>query len=68
MVKNMSSDIDDRDPLWYLEEQEEPKKKPVKLEGKDYIAIFIASLETIFLPIVVLFVFMFLLAVIFALI
>jgi hypothetical protein len=42
------------DPDWdeyrvYLEETQER----TKLDGKDYIALFIASLETIFLPFII---------------
>jgi hypothetical protein len=42
------------EPEWdeyreYLEVTDEQ----VKLEGKDYIALFIASLQTIFLPIII---------------
>ncbi len=63
----MTDSDHERDPLWYLEEQNpEEKKKPVKLEGKDYIAIFIASLETIFLPIVVMLLVMFAITILFA--
>ena len=46
---------DEDDPEWdeyrvYFEE----KQETVKLQGKDYIALFIASLQTIFLPLIIL--------------
>jgi hypothetical protein len=51
-----SSPTDDETngPEWdeyraHIEEQQEP----VRLEGRDYIALFIASLETIFLPLII---------------
>jgi hypothetical protein len=34
--------------------QQESGTKPVHLDVKDYVALFIASLETIFLPLVIL--------------
>ena len=45
---------EEEDPQWddyqvYLEE----KQETVKLEGKDYIALFVASLQTIFLPLII---------------
>lgn len=48
------TDDETKDPEWdeyraYLEEHQES----VKLDGKDYIALCIASLETIFLPLVI---------------
>ncbi|MFX1560827.1 MAG: hypothetical protein ACFFBL_09580 [Promethearchaeota archaeon] len=52
------------DPSHQNEEIDEPEwdeyrayfempQRQVKLEGKDYIALFIASLETIFLPFII---------------
>ncbi len=42
------------DPEWdeYRAYMEETQVR-VKLDGKDYIALFIASLETIFLPLII---------------
>ncbi|RDE14495.1 MAG: hypothetical protein C4K47_03945 [Candidatus Thorarchaeota archaeon] len=34
--------------------QQEDQTAPVHLDAKDYLALFIASLETIFLPLVIL--------------
>ncbi|MHA2141988.1 MAG: hypothetical protein ACXADC_09150 [Candidatus Thorarchaeota archaeon] len=44
----------DDDPQWdeyqaYFEEQQET----VRLEGRDYLALFVASLQTIFLPLII---------------
>jgi hypothetical protein len=42
------------DPQWdeyqvYLEE----KQETINLEGRDYLALFVASLQTIFLPLII---------------
>ena len=37
-----------------MSEEKEPTKKEVTLEWKDYVALFIASLETVVLPLIVL--------------
>ncbi len=60
------SEGDDLDIDWtdyaYLEEG---KDRPVHLDMTDYAALFIASLQTIFLPLVVLGVFLFILSIFF---
>ena len=38
-----------------LNRNEEAKKEPAKLEWKDYVAITIAALQTVLLPVVILF-------------
>ncbi|MHA1906380.1 MAG: hypothetical protein ACW98Y_03720 [Candidatus Thorarchaeota archaeon] len=38
---------------------EDEKRKAIRLEGSDYIALFIAALETIFLPLVILMIVLF---------
>ncbi len=38
-----------------LNRNEEAKKEPVKLEWKDYVAITVAALQTVLLPVVILF-------------
>lgn len=53
------------DPEWdeyraYLEETQ----GSVKLDGKDYIALFIAALETIFLPLIIMMLVFFAIAVV----
>ena len=52
--RNPNERDEEEDPQWddyqvYLEE----KQETVKLEGKDYIALFVASLQTIFLPLII---------------
>ena len=37
-----------------LNRNEEAKKDPVKLEWKDYVAITVAALQTVLLPVVIL--------------
>jgi len=37
-----------------LNRNEEAKKEPMKLEWKDYVAITIAALQTVLLPVVIL--------------
>ena len=44
------SEVDYKDIVFQQEEQ----GLPVHLEKKDYVALFVASLETIFLPLVIL--------------
>ncbi|MGV9103769.1 MAG: hypothetical protein ACOC38_04210 [Promethearchaeia archaeon] len=33
--------------------REEHRKRNISLEGKDYVALFIAALQTIFLPLII---------------
>ena len=49
-----------------LNRNEEAKKEPVKLEWKDYVAITVAALQTVLLPVVLLFTVILVLAVVFA--
>ena len=53
--KNAEQDSEEYDWRDYGEHEEES----VSLQGKDYLAIFIASLQTIFLPLIVLMIVLF---------
>jgi hypothetical protein len=53
--KNVEQDSEEYDWREYGEHEEES----VSLQGKDYLAIFIASLQTIFLPLIVLMIVLF---------
>ncbi len=56
---NSGSDRDkelDDEKAWreYRVRYEDEKRKAIRLDRKDYVALFIASLETIFLPLIIL--------------
>ena len=48
-----------------MSQNEETKKEPVRLEWKDYVAIIIATFQTVLLPVVLLFTVILVLAVVF---
>ncbi len=52
---NRDKEIDD-EKAWrdYRVRHEEEKRNAIRLEGKDYLALFVASLQTIFLPLIIL--------------
>jgi hypothetical protein len=56
----MEEDQSDEDYDWSIYDKEDTA---VHLEGKDYIALFIASLETIFLPLVIIIILLFVISI-----
>ena len=62
----MEENQSDEDFDWSVYEEKE--QKTIHLEAKDYIALFIAALQTIFLPLIVVMIFLVVIAIAFAVI
>lgn len=57
--RDEENDLEDSSEQYDWRDYGEHKEADVSLQGKDYMAIFIASLQTIFLPLIILFILLF---------